>query len=64
MISEHMIVCHFCFETFEAEIETDDFFSGYNSEIFDCTICCNPNKLEYNVWDGKICIVRVSDGNE
>ena len=63
MISLHVVVCHFCFENFEVEIETDGLFTGKNLEIFDCTVCCNPNKVEYSVWDGIPSIRNVGDGN-
>ncbi len=37
---------------------------GKNTEIYDCKVCCNPNRLEYVVDDGEIIITNVSDGNE
>ena len=33
-------------------------------EIYDCEICCNPNKLDYVVYDGEININNVGDDNE
>ncbi len=56
------ISCHF-FETFEVYLEISEDFSGYNSEIYDCIICYNPNKIEYNVFDGEITSIALSDGN-
>ena len=37
---------------------------GHNTEIYDCVVCCNPNKLSYEVFDGEIISLTVSDGNE
>ena len=42
-------MCHFCFERFEVSLEIGSSFIGKNIEIYDCEICCNPNKLEYIV---------------
>jgi hypothetical protein len=58
------ITCHFCFEIFEVDIQVSDFPCGTISEIYDCVICCNPNKIEYKVLDNNIHIIAVSDGNE
>jgi len=41
---EHKITCHFCFEEFEIDIEIHKDFTGHNTEIYDCVVCCNPNK--------------------
>ena len=55
MISnEQIITCYFCFET----------FSGHNTEIFDCEVFCNPNKIETEVYEGEVSFITVSDGNE
>ena len=48
------ITCFFCFEEFEVSLEIGTSFTGSDSEIYDCEICCNPNKLEYEVYDGEI----------
>ena len=61
---EKEITCHFCFEQFEVSLEIGSSFIGKNIEIYDCEICCNPNKLEYVVDNGEIIINNVSDGNE
>ena len=53
------VTCHFCFEQFEIDIEIGKEFTGHNTELYDCVICCNPLKLSYDVYDGEI-----SDGNE
>ena len=57
------ITCHFCFETFEVDLEVCESFFGHNSEIYDCVVCCNPNKIDYNVYEGKISDIAISDGN-
>ena len=45
-------------------LEIGSSFIGKNIEIYDCEICCNPNKLKYVVDNGEIIINNVSDGNE
>ena len=45
-------------------LEIGSSFIRKNIEIYDCEICCNPNKLEYVVDNGEIIINNVSDGNE
>ncbi len=59
-----LITCHFCFEQFEVLLEIDPSFTGTNNEIYDCEVCCNPNKLDYDVFNGKITITYIGDGNE
>jgi len=54
----------FCFEQFEVSLEIGASFTGNDTEIYDCDVCCNPNKLEYEVYDGEININNVGDGNE
>ena len=54
----------FCFEQFEVLLEIDTSFTGSDSEIYDCEICFNPNKLDYEAYDGEINIINVGDGNE
>jgi len=61
---EKTITCYFCFEEFEVFLEVEESFHGTNSEIYDCVVCCNPNKLEYYADGGEITITQVSDGNE
>ena len=58
------LICHFCFEPFEIDLEIDQAFSGRNSEIVDCVLCCNPNKIDYEVYEGEVCSLAVSSGNE
>ena len=62
--NEQTITCHFCFEIFEIDLGLDQAFSGRNSEIFDCAICCNPNKVDIEVYEGEVSSINVSDGNE
>ena len=59
-----LITCFFCFEQIEVSLEVGVSFNGNNSEIYDCEVCCNPNKLDYEVYDGEININYVGDGNE
>ena len=59
-----LITCFFCFEQFEVSLEVGASFNGSNSEMYDCVVCCNPNKLDYEVYDGEININYVGDGNE
>ena len=54
----------FCFEKFEVSLELDSSFTGNNIEIYDCEFCCNPNKLDYEVYVGQIKTNNVSYGNE
>ena len=62
--NEQSITCYFCFESFEVDLGIDQTFSGHNTEIYDCVVCCNPNKLDYEVYDGEVSNLTVSDGNE
>ena len=57
------LTCHFCFETFEVVLEIDQMFSGHNTEIYDCVVCCNPNKIDYEVFEGEVSALTVNDGN-
>ncbi|MAH83754.1 MAG: hypothetical protein CBB68_05260 [Rhodospirillaceae bacterium TMED8] len=62
--SYQAITCYFCFETFEVDLEVSDAFNGHNDEIYDCIVCCNPNKIRYEVCEGEISGILVGDGNE
>ena len=62
--NEQTITCHFCFETFEIDLGIDQNFNGNNTEIFDCEVCCNPNKVDTEIYDGEVSSVTVNDGNE
>ena len=59
-----VVTCFFCFEQFEVSLEVGTSFVGNISEIYDCEVCCNPNKLDYEVYDVEIKINNVGDGNE
>ena len=63
-IQEQTITCHFCFEQFDIEIEICEEFTGYNTEVYDCVVCCNPLRLSYDVYDGEISFFTISDGND
>ena len=63
-MTHKVITCYFCFDQFEVSLEIDTSFTGNDSEIYDCAICCNPNKLDYEVYYGEININHVGDGNE
>ena len=63
-LNEQTITCYFCFETFEIDLGIDQTFSGHNSEIFDCEICCNPNKVNTQIYEGEVSSIGISDGNE
>ena len=56
------ITCHFCFESFEISLEPITEYDGF--EIFDCNICCNPNKVLFRIKDGLIHFIDVSSANE
>ena len=63
-LNDQTITCYFCFETFEIDLGIDQTFSGHNSEIFDCEICCNPNKVSAQIYEGEVSSISISDGNE
>ena len=62
--NEQIITCHLCFESFEIFLEIDSSFNGNNYDIFDCEVCCNPNKVNIIVSQGEIISLNVSNGNE
>ena len=37
---------------------------GLNTEIWDCEICCNPNKIVYGIENEKLVRLEVSNGND
>ena len=63
-MDEKKITCHFCFEIFEIDLGIGHAFSGKNVDIFDCEVCCNPNKIETEIYEGEVSSLIVSDGNE
>jgi hypothetical protein len=62
--NQQTITCHFCFETFEIDLGIDQNFNGNNTEIFDCEVCCNPNMVYTEIYDGEVSSLTVSAGNE
>ena len=58
------ITCHFCFEPFEVQLDVSSENFLKNSEIIDCTICCNPNKIDYEVDENGISALSITDGND
>lgn len=63
-MQEVQIQCHFCFETFWAYLGVDGEGQGAITEIYDCDVCCHPNRIRYEVVQGEVRILEVSDGNE
>ena len=55
------VICYFCFENFEILLEPCDHL---NSEIWDCEVCCNPNKIAYLIKDANLEYIEISDGND
>tara|TARA_B100001093_G_C26582946_1_gene908140 strand:+ start:646 stop:825 length:180 start_codon:yes stop_codon:yes gene_type:complete len=55
------IICYFCFENFSINL---DYFHGENIEIWDCEVCCNPNKIHYCFFEDKLTKLEISSGNE
>ncbi len=45
------ITCHFCFENFEIFLDPSVYL---NTEIWDCEVCCNPNKVSYLIKDNNL----------
>ena len=56
-----IITCHFCFKNFEIILDS---FNKTNTEIWDCEICCNPNKIRYLINDTEIIFIEITNGNE
>ncbi len=48
---EHFFSCPFCMEQISMLVEV---FSGDQSYIEDCEVCCNPIKIKYICEDGAI----------
>ncbi len=55
------ITCYICFETFSIEL---DIYDGLNEEIWDCEICCNPNRVKYLFNYKKLVLLEVHNGND
>ena len=60
MIQENFI-CPYCWENQSRLFDTS---TDNQSFIEDCEVCCNPNKIQYQIHNGKIIIFDISDGNE
>lgn len=58
---EIKITCYFCFESFYIDI---NFENKRNIEIWDCEVCCNPNKIEYLLKQNQLIHLDISSGNE
>jgi len=58
---EIKIICYFCFEIFSVDLE---YFEGENSEVWDCEVCCNPNKIDYKIKKNVVISLHVSSGND
>jgi hypothetical protein len=58
------VVCNHCYETFDVDLQVSADFHGQNDEVYDCTICCNPNKISYYLRDGAPENIIVGDGND
>ena len=61
MEQEHFFQCPYCWEEISMILDSSVRQQTY---IEDCEVCCNPNKLDYEVYDGEIKINNVGDGNE
>ena len=55
------ITCHFCHESFDIYL---DLIDGSDSEIFDCSVCCNPNLIKFSIKNENIIILEITSGNE
>ena len=44
------------------DIGIGETFTGHNTEIYDCVICCNPLKLAYEVYEGEISSLTLDPG--
>jgi hypothetical protein len=58
---EIRITCYFCFESFYVDICCGE---KMNVEIWDCEVCCNPNKVEYLFKRNQLIYLDISSGNE
>ena len=55
------ITCYFCFEFFYIDIDPVE---KRIVEIWDCEVCCNPNKIDYLLKKNQLIHLDISDGNE
>lgn len=58
------ITCHFCFEPFEVYLEAAGEDSAVIEEIYDCVVCCHPNRLTFRIEAGEAVVLSVDDGNQ
>ena len=58
MLKEIKYTCPFCFQQNNIQIELS-YYSELIELIEDCTICCNPNSITYNVEDNLIKMFNV-----
>jgi hypothetical protein len=45
-------------------LEVGPSFTGTLIEVYDCDICCNPNKLTLSVSEGYVSFVEIDNGND
>lgn len=62
--SYQSISCYFCFEGLAVNLKVSNSLNGHNDEIYDCVVCCNPNKIKYEVYEAEISGIMVDDDNE
>jgi len=58
---EHFFQCPYCWEDISMLLDSSLVSTEY---VEDCEICCNPNKIDTETYDGEIVSLIVSDGNE
>jgi hypothetical protein len=63
VILKLQITCHFCFDQFEVDMENHQESTGHKTVIVVCKVCGNLNCLSYEIYDGEIRSLAVSDGN-
>ena len=49
--NEHFFSCPYCFETISMVIEV---YSGNQSYIEDCEVCCQPIEIKYSCSEGEV----------
>ena len=55
------IKCHKCKLCFDMELEDDD---GENEILIHCEICKKPNQVNYNIKNGKLITIKISNGKD
>ena len=61
---DQTITGHLRFEQYEVDVEIGGAFAVHDIGVYNCVVCCNPLKLSYDVYEGEISSLSVSDGNE